>query len=469
MEHVKHEVAEVPIGDLVPHEKNPRIDAAQVADLVESIREHGVEVPLVAAPQMGRDTLVVLAGHRRLTACHELGLATVPVDVRPDLVDARDQLAFMATENIHRDQLSAIEESRLFQDMLDLGWSQAQIAKATAVKRADVRDRVSLGKLAEATGEKVHRGQISIDQALVIAEFSDDPDTVAELEQHAGTYSFDWATSRAKARREIRKDIEAAKREIKKRGLRLADSDTAESLLDLWGEDRFVPDNVTDDAEYSDETQAALAAAHADCPGHCWAATTDGPMPCCDQSDERHPEAADREDGQGEPAAARPADPWDELSAEDFAAAAINRLDHLARALPRLDVAATAQAIAVAAVLEMGWGVYSEDEHGIAFLKGITGAQSRAGVKKVLATWPLPVLVYLSYHRYDIKSHQRFQTEGRNGSTYWLPKSPLRALLTLTDYVPSPVEERACELATGHPWAWDGTTDTDEHAEGGDE
>lgn len=257
----------VQVEDLHPHEKNPRIDAASVADLVESIREHGIEVPLVAAPQLGADGYVVLAGHRRLTAAHEVALAKVPVQIREDLADTRTQLAFMATENLHRDQLTAVEESRLVQDMLNLGMSQAEVAKQTALGKKRVSERVKIGKLAEQTGEKVHRGQITVDQALVIAEYSDDAEIAVQLEDAAGTYSFDIYTSRAKARREMRQLKEEAEKLAKKEGLRISEGMADFVRLSELVEEGYLPapDADLDDAE---AWNRALMESHKDCPGH---------------------------------------------------------------------------------------------------------------------------------------------------------------------------------------------------------
>lgn len=463
----------VHVDVLHPHEQNPRLDAASVAELTASIREHGIEVPLVAAPEPnGTEGYVVLAGHRRLTAAHALSLAEVPVQIRADLTDPRAQLAFMATENILRDQLTAIEESRLVQDMLDLGMTQAEVATQTALGKKKVAERLKLGKLAEQTGEKVHRGQITLEDALVIAEYSDDPDTVAELEDAAGTYNFDFYTSKAKARREAREKVTAAEKIAKKQGLRIANPEHDFVNLDELYADELWTAPELDELEAGDpadkEWAAALAAAHKDCPGHCVLIRREGyaageTVIGCDQVDPLHA-------GNGSAAAAAEVevpvdvDPWDELTAEDFEAARINRETHLAAALPRMDVLDAAMDAATDQALAIGWGPYVESPEGIAVLEGITGAQGKTKVRKVLRGLPLQVLVYLAAQPYEFRTSHRFMAEGRQGSSYWGPKSAMRRMLAAAGYVPTDVERRACELATGHPWEWDGT----EHAEQGD-
>ncbi len=53
----------VQIERLHPHERNPRLDVARVAELMESIRENGIRVPLVLAPREGAEgEFTVIAG-----------------------------------------------------------------------------------------------------------------------------------------------------------------------------------------------------------------------------------------------------------------------------------------------------------------------------------------------------------------------------------------------------------------------
>lgn len=447
------QITMVQVTDLHPHEKNPRLDAASVSDLAESIREHGVEVPLVAAVHP-TDGYVVLAGHRRLTAALQVGLTEVPVQIRLDLNLPGDQLAFMATENIHRDQLTAVEESRLVQDMLDLGMTQAQVAKQTALGKARVSERVKLGKLAADAGEKVHRGQITVEDALVIAEYSDDEVAAQELEDAAGTYNFDWALSRAKQRRETAKLIVDAKKLAKKHGLRLVDDDAdfvglADLLTDVdWTTPALTAaaDNELSGQEWDDLVRAE----HEKCPGHSARVILHGTQRGdlqlgCDQVETEHAGSVVTVT-EPEPT---PADPWDDITAEDFETARIHREQHLAKTLPHLDVANEALDLAVQHVLSMGWHDYYNDEHGIKLLQAITGVEGKAKVAKALHTWPISVLIWLGNYEHTIKNHHRYMAEGKQGTTYWGVKGDLRQLLERTGYAWSEPEQRAILLATG--------------------
>jgi ParB-like chromosome segregation protein Spo0J len=56
--------------------------AAEIDDLIASVRRHGVLVPLVVVPEAKASTFEVISGHRRLACARALGLAEVPCAVR---------------------------------------------------------------------------------------------------------------------------------------------------------------------------------------------------------------------------------------------------------------------------------------------------------------------------------------------------------------------------------------------------
>lgn len=73
----------VPIGLVVPYEKNPRnITKRAVAVVKKSITDFGYCVPIVVDSNM-----VVVTGHTRLQACKELGMASVVVLIAAHLTE----------------------------------------------------------------------------------------------------------------------------------------------------------------------------------------------------------------------------------------------------------------------------------------------------------------------------------------------------------------------------------------------
>lgn len=71
-------------GELVPYDKNPRINDQAVDLVANSIREFGFKQPIV----IDRNN-VIIAGHTRWKAARELGLERVPCIMADDLTPAQ--------------------------------------------------------------------------------------------------------------------------------------------------------------------------------------------------------------------------------------------------------------------------------------------------------------------------------------------------------------------------------------------
>ena len=119
---------EVPIGSIEPNPHQPRkhFDEESLADLAASIREIGVLQPILIRPiEPGKYYLI--AGERRWRAARRAGLATIPAIVR-----ATDELASMEqalVENLHRQDLSPLEEASAYQQLLeDFGLTRTELA-----------------------------------------------------------------------------------------------------------------------------------------------------------------------------------------------------------------------------------------------------------------------------------------------------------------------------------------------------
>jgi ParB family transcriptional regulator, chromosome partitioning protein len=83
-----------PLGRLVPYERNARTHSAeQVAQIAASIQEFGFTNPLLVDGADG-----ILAGHGRLAAAKDMGLAEVPVIVL-DHLSAAQRKAYILADN----------------------------------------------------------------------------------------------------------------------------------------------------------------------------------------------------------------------------------------------------------------------------------------------------------------------------------------------------------------------------------
>jgi DNA modification methylase len=86
-------IEQIPIGQLKPNPKNPRLNDEAVDAVARSIQEFGFNVPIVTDADLN-----IAAGHTRLKAAHKLGLETVPVIRVPELVGSKFS-GFMIADN----------------------------------------------------------------------------------------------------------------------------------------------------------------------------------------------------------------------------------------------------------------------------------------------------------------------------------------------------------------------------------
>jgi len=111
-----------PLDRLKPYERNARThDAAQVAKIAASITEFGFTNPILVDSADG-----IIAGHGRLMAAKELGLADVPVIVLNHLTDAQRRAYIIADNRLALDagwdnDMLAAELADLQDDGFDLG------------------------------------------------------------------------------------------------------------------------------------------------------------------------------------------------------------------------------------------------------------------------------------------------------------------------------------------------------------
>src|SRR5690606_20388824 len=131
---------EVPIESLSPNPYQPRrhFDEDAIADLVASIKGHGVLQPLLVRRKPGAsDRYEIIAGERRWRAAQKARLHVVPVVVR-DFTD-RDALEVAIIENIQRQDLTPIEEARGYKRLMDeFNHTQEEMGEAVGKSRSHV-------------------------------------------------------------------------------------------------------------------------------------------------------------------------------------------------------------------------------------------------------------------------------------------------------------------------------------------
>lgn len=122
----KARLADLPIEQVEPDPDQPRKDVGDIEDLKASIKEHGILQPCIVSV-VAEDRYRLIAGERRFTAAKAIGLKTVPCIVRT--VEEHKRLEVQLVENIHRKELSPVEEATTYKRLIDeFQLSQRQLA-----------------------------------------------------------------------------------------------------------------------------------------------------------------------------------------------------------------------------------------------------------------------------------------------------------------------------------------------------
>lgn len=114
----REKIVEIPLSELHPFENHPFkvVNDEKMQDTAESIREHGVLVPVIVRPrEVGGYEIV--AGHRRHFASQLAGLETMPAIIR-DLDDDAATI-IMVDSNIQRETLLPSERAWAYRMKLE--------------------------------------------------------------------------------------------------------------------------------------------------------------------------------------------------------------------------------------------------------------------------------------------------------------------------------------------------------------
>lgn len=170
---------ELKLSDLEPNRGQPRkdFDDETLAELADSISQHGILQPLLVRPIFGGGYQIV-AGERRWRAARMAGLTTVPAIIRE--LDDEQVMEIALIENLQREDLSPLEEAMGYQSLMDsYDMTQEEVAKIVGKSRSAVANVLRLLKLPEEVQSLIRSGQVSAGHGRALLSFPEDAEKIA--------------------------------------------------------------------------------------------------------------------------------------------------------------------------------------------------------------------------------------------------------------------------------------------------
>ena len=162
----------LPISEVESNSAQPRkfFDEAALAELADSIRQHGIIQPLTVR-RLSSGYYQIIAGERRWRAARLAGLSEVPVTV----IEADDRKAaeLAMIENLQREDLNPMEEAAGYRSLIDQHhMTQEEAAGRVGKSRSAVTNALRLLELAPAVQNQVEAGLLSAGHARALVPLS---------------------------------------------------------------------------------------------------------------------------------------------------------------------------------------------------------------------------------------------------------------------------------------------------------
>ncbi|MCI8739250.1 MAG: ParB/RepB/Spo0J family partition protein [Oscillibacter sp.] len=200
----------LPLSQVESCSSQPRklFDEAALAELADSIREHGIIQPLTVR-KLSSGYYQIIAGERRWRAARLAGLAEVPAIV----IEADDRKAaeLAMIENLQREDLNPMEEAAGFQSLIEnYHMTQEEAAQRVGKSRSAVANALRLLGLTPAVRRLVEDGQLSAGHARALLPLSSAAQESAASAVVSGGLSVRQTEALAKRLAAKKKEIPAA-------------------------------------------------------------------------------------------------------------------------------------------------------------------------------------------------------------------------------------------------------------------
>ncbi len=162
----------LPLSQIEPCASQPRknFDEASLADLADSIREHGIIQPLTVR-KLASGYYQIIAGERRWRAARMAGLTEVPALVIE--ADDRKTMELALIENLQREDLNPLEEAEGYRSLIEtFSLTQEEAAERVGKSRSAVANAMRLLALTDEVRKMLVDGALSVGHARALLPLS---------------------------------------------------------------------------------------------------------------------------------------------------------------------------------------------------------------------------------------------------------------------------------------------------------
>lgn len=165
----------IKVSEAFKSKTNPRgnnFSGQEFDDLVASVKEKGVLVPVIARPvNMGEKFYEIVAGNRRYQAALVAGLKEIPA--RIDEMTDNEAREIQIIENLQRADVHPLEEGASYRQLAEKShYEISSIAAKVGKSEAYIRQRLFLTNLSEKPAAAYRSGKITDGHAVLIAKLS---------------------------------------------------------------------------------------------------------------------------------------------------------------------------------------------------------------------------------------------------------------------------------------------------------
>lgn len=151
--------------EINPFQPRKEFSDEKLAELAESIKQHGIIQPLLVRKYNEKYQLI--AGERRLRASKLAGLQEVPIVVK-NLSD-QEMMEVALVENLQRENLNPIEEAVAFKRLMDeFNFTQEEVAKKVGRSRPAIANTLRLLNLPSEVQSDLAQGTLTMGHARAL-------------------------------------------------------------------------------------------------------------------------------------------------------------------------------------------------------------------------------------------------------------------------------------------------------------